>query len=366
MMKYFSPLIFILIIAMVSPDLAQARNGHKIRVLVDDSPITDFHIRQRINLHLMSSRDMNNRLRTKLKSKSTQKRWRAYIEKQRPTSKKEVVQLQKKFVARMQNEVRSGFASGLKKKVLDELINERLMVSSAKRQNIVISNDVLEQRIEMIAKRNSKNATPEQAKKAFYSQLRRQGVGKRTFREKIRSTLAWQQLVRRKFGREVNFGDRDVEQQLGLDPTAQRDKKVQFNLQRIVISSANKKDQNAAVQQFVQADAIRKRFNGCANMKSLIAPLKNAKVIKVGNTTLDKVPSPMNLILSDMKVGQITPPRATQEGLEMYAVCGRKQVTIDDKERRKVIAKLRQNAFQLRSQRYLKDLRDEAHIEYRD
>ena len=184
MMKYFSPLIFILIIAMVSPDLAQARNGHKIRVLVDDSPITDFHIRQRINLHLMSSRDMNNRLRTKLKSKSTQKRWRAYIEKQRPTSKKEVVQLQKKFVARMQNEVRSGFASGLKKKVLDELINERLMVSSAKRQNIVISDDVLEQRIEMIAKRNSKNATPEQAKKAFYSQLRRQGVGKRTFREK--------------------------------------------------------------------------------------------------------------------------------------------------------------------------------------
>ena len=366
MMRYVSPLILILIIAMISPNLAQARSGHKIRVLVDDSPITDFHIRQRINLHLMSSKGMTDRLRAKLKSKNTQKRWRAYIQKQRPTSKNEVVKLQKKFVARLRNEVRSGYASGLKKKVLNELIDERLMIGSAKRQNIVISNEVLEQRIALIAKRNSKNATPEQAKKAFYSILKQQGVGKTTFREKIRAGLAWQQVVRRKFGREVNFGDRDVEQQLGLDASAQRDKKVQFNLQRIVIASANKKDQNAAVQQFVQADAIRKRFSGCSNMQSLIAPLKNAKVIRVGNTTLDKVPSPMNLILSDMKVGQITPPRATQEGLEMYAVCGRKQVTIDDKERSKVITKLRQDALLLRSQRYLKDLRDEAHIEYRD
>ena len=314
----------------------------------------------------MSSRGMADRLRAKLKSKSTQERCRTFIKKQRPKSKKEVVKLQKKFVARLRNEVRSGFASGLKKKVLNELIDERLMIGSAKRQNIVITNEVVEQRITSIARRNSKKSNPKEAKKVFYAALKRQGVGKTTFREKIRSTLAWQQVVRRKFGREINFGDRDVEQQLGLDPSAQRDKKVQFNLQRIVIETANKKDQNAAVQQFVQADAIRKRFNGCSNMQSLIAPLKNAKVIRVGRTTLDKVPSPMNLILSDMKVGQITPPRATQEGLEMYAVCGRKQVTIDDKERSKVISKLRQNAFQLRSQRYLKDLRDEAHIEYRD
>ena len=111
-----------------------AGNAHKIRVLVEDSPITDFHINQRVNLHLMSSPELTKRLRAKLKSKSTQTRWRAYIQEARPTSKEEVVKLQKRFVKRLQNEARRGLASGLKKKALEELINERLQISVAKRQ----------------------------------------------------------------------------------------------------------------------------------------------------------------------------------------------------------------------------------------
>jgi len=67
-----------------------------------------------------------------------------------------------------------------------------------------------------------------------------------------------------------------------------------------------------------------------------------------------------------MKAGQITPPQATAEGLEMYAVCERKQVMIDAKQKNKAISKMRQKAFNLRAKRYLKDIRDEAHIEYRD
>ena len=206
-MRYFNFLISKIIILTFFSTPVFAAGSHKIRVLVEDSPITDFHISQRVNLHLMSSQELTKRIRAKLKAKSTQKRWRSYIQEARPTSKAEVVKLQKRFVQRLQNEARRGIASGLRKKVLEELINERLQISVAKKNNIVISDTVLDGQISRIAQRNNKKDKPAVAKKKFYKVLAGRGVGASTFKEKIRASLAWQQLVRRKFGRDVSFSD---------------------------------------------------------------------------------------------------------------------------------------------------------------
>ncbi|GJM02079.1 MAG: hypothetical protein DHS20C08_05800 [Rhodomicrobium sp.] len=356
----------ILFAMFMNAQSVQAKNNHSIRVLVEDSPITNFQISQRANLMMMSSPEVSKRLKAKLKSKSTQKRWRAFVTKKRPQSKAEAQKLQKIFVRRLQNEARAGVAASVKKKVLDELINERLMIAEAKKNNIVVSKQMVNQQIERIAVRNSKGKDTKTATKLFFKSLASRGVGAATFRDKLRATIAWQQVVRAKFGREVNFGDRDVERQLGLDSNAARDRKVQLSLQQIIITFPGKYDEAAVVKQYVEADSIRKRFTGCANMRSLIAPYKSAKVINLGKKTIDQMPSPINLILSDMKAGQITPPQPSSKGLEMYAVCDRKQVSIDDTKRTKVLGELRQKAFQMRAARYLKDVRADAHIEYRD
>ncbi|GAA6212110.1 hypothetical protein NBRC116602_18510 [Hyphomicrobiales bacterium 4NK60-0047b] len=315
---------------------------------------------------MMSSAELTKRLRAKMKSKSTEKRWRSYIQEARPTSKAEVVKLQKRFVKRLQSEARRGLASGLKKKVLEELINERLQISVAKRQNIIISDTVLDGQITRIAQRNNKKDKPEIAKKKFYATLASRGVGSSTFRERIRASLAWQQLVRRKFGRDVSFSDRDVEKKLGLNQEQLQNKKIQLRLVQIILTVASQKDQSQVVKQYVEADAIRNRFSGCSNMKSLVAPYKNATYVNLGRKTLDQLPSPINIILGDMKAGQITPPQPTSKGLEMYAVCERKSVAIDDSKRRKALGEMRQKAFQLRAKRYMSDLRQDAHIEYRN
>lgn len=358
----------ILVLGGVSAQIVKAADGsHKIRVLVGDSPITNFHISQRANLAMMSSPEVSKRLKAKLKSKSTQTRWKKFVTKRRPTSKAEVQKLQKIFVRQLQNEARSGVAAGIRKKVLDELIDERLMILEAKKNSIVVSESMVNKQINNIAKRNSKgNQSVEAASKAFYRTLASRGVGKATFRDKIRASIAWQQVVRKKFGRDVNFGDRDVEQQLGIDSNAEIDRKVEFNLRQIIIATPEKTDQAEAVKQYVQANSIRDRFSGCSNMRSLVAPYKTAKVINLGKKTLDQIPSPINLILSDMKAGQITPPQTTGKGIEMYAVCDRQQVAVNDEKRTKVLSELRQKAFQMRAKRYLKDIRADAHIEYRD
>lgn len=365
MKRLFACLLFIQAVALLSVEV-QANNQHKIRVLVGDSPITDFHIRQRANLMLMSSKDVTNRLRAVFKSKSTQARWKKYIQQNRPTSKEEVKQLQKKFVARLRRETQAGIASGLRKKALNELINEHLMINTAKANNIVISKALVDGRVTRIAKRNAKGKSDKEALKSFYSFLASRGVGRRTFRQRIKAAMAWQQVVRKKFGQEIRFSDRDVELQLGVDGDTDLNKKVEFNLKQIVIDLDKVKGESAIVEYHIRANNIRKRFTSCNNMKSLIAPYKNARVVNIGKKTLSELPSPINVIISNMKTGQITPAQFTDKGIELYAVCEREQVIVAAKKRAKVLTNLRQEAFQLRANRYLKDIRDEAHIEYRD
>ncbi len=349
----------------LSPAFA-AQGNHQIKVLVGDTPITQFQIDQRINLHLMSNKGMVKDLRATFKSKRTQERWRNFIKQKKPQSKAEVSKLQKQFVARLQAEVKRRYKPKLRKVVLEELINERLMIKVAKKNNIIVTDATLEDQLSKIASRNSKDTSPEKAKKAFFAHLRSRGVGISTFKEKIRASMAWQQVIRRKFGGEVRFGDRDVERQFGLNDADKQSKKVQFNLQKIIITIASQKDQAAVVKQYIEADKIRARFRGCTNMRSMIAPFKNAKVVPLGNKTVDELPAPTNVIISDMKTGEITPPQPIAEGIEMYAVCGRKQVAQNNKERQKMLGEMRQKAFQLRAKRYLSDIRQDAHIEIRN
>jgi peptidyl-prolyl cis-trans isomerase SurA len=49
----------------------------------------------------------------------------------------------------------------------------------------------------------------------------------------------------------------------------------------------------------------------------------------------------------------------------VFAVCGRRAVGVDDKQREKAEGELAQKEFEIVAKRYLRDLRQDAHIEYR-
>jgi peptidyl-prolyl cis-trans isomerase SurA len=52
-------------------------------------------------------------------------------------------------------------------------------------------------------------------------------------------------------------------------------------------------------------------------------------------------------------------------GIEIYAVCGRRSIKADEKERERAQEELAQKEFEIMAKRQLRDLRQDAHIEYR-
>jgi peptidyl-prolyl cis-trans isomerase SurA len=76
------------------------------------------------------------------------------------------------------------------------------------------------------------------------------------------------------------------------------------------------------------------------------------------------LPPALRDVLTKIELGRLTPPEVTTEGVQLYAVCSKKQSesTLAQKEVRDAMYS---EAFETQSKRLLKELRSQAMIEYR-
>ena len=70
-------------------------------------------------------------------------------------------------------------------------------------------------------------------------------------------------------------------------------------------------------------------------------------------------------MLLNAKDGDVLPPTTSSAGVEVYAVCGRRTIKADEKLREKAQEELAQKEFEIVAKRHLRDLRQDAHIEFR-
>jgi peptidyl-prolyl cis-trans isomerase SurA len=70
-------------------------------------------------------------------------------------------------------------------------------------------------------------------------------------------------------------------------------------------------------------------------------------------------------MLLNARDGDVLPPTTAAGGIEIFAVCGRRSIKADEKEREKAQEELAQKEFEIMAKRQLRDLRQDAHIEYR-
>jgi peptidyl-prolyl cis-trans isomerase SurA len=70
-------------------------------------------------------------------------------------------------------------------------------------------------------------------------------------------------------------------------------------------------------------------------------------------------------MLLSAKDGEMLPASVGQGGVELWAVCSRTVVKADEAKREAVQGDLRQKEFEILAKKHLKDLRQDASIEWR-
>jgi len=119
---------------------------------------------------------------------------------------------------------------------------------------------------------------------------------------------------------------------------------------------------NTKVEQFAQ---FVQNLRGCADADSANAVL-GASVVTNNQVQARSLPEALQGIILDLQVGQATPPFGSiQEGVRVLMLCGR-----DDPQEAagpsfdSVMEQIENDRIQKRAQRYLRDLRNDAYIEY--
>ena len=112
-----------------------------------------------------------------------------------------------------------------------------------------------------------------------------------------------------------------------------------------------------------EAEALRSRFEGCERGLPFARALKDVAVRdQITRSSADLAPA-LREILDRTGEGRLTSPETTPNGIELFAICGKREVKADAPALRQVRQEMMNEQFEAKSKRFLSELRRQALIE---
>jgi peptidyl-prolyl cis-trans isomerase SurA len=253
-----------------------------------------------------------------------------------------------------------------RKEALDSIIDEILEIAEAKRFTIDISDTDVENNYKTVAKRMGID------EQKLTQLLTSGGASDGTLKLRLRAQAAWGALVRGRYKASLEIRDKDVETQLQTrksDETRKPDEKsdvgYEYILRPVVFIVPRGSPEAAFETRKRDAEALRTRFANCNDGVTFARALSDVAVRDQVSKFSADLAQQLREILDHTAVGHLTPPETTAEGVQMFAICEKKETKSDTPEMREVREQMLQQKFGAKSKRYLEDLRRAAMIEYK-
>ena len=197
--------------------------------------------------------------------------------------------------------------------------------------------------------------------------LAHDGTSAETLKFQLKAQIAWTSLVRGRYKASLEVADSDVEAQLQLHKPDATDSQVGYEyIVRPVIFVVPRGSPDAAFEaRKHDADALRARFQTCADGVPFAQQLSEVAVRDPISKSSADLPQALRGILDNTDVGHLTPPEQTDEGIQMFAVCSKKESKTDTPEAKALKDEMFEKKFGAKSRIYLADLRRQAMIEYK-
>ena len=351
--------------------VATSAKGSSIAALVNDEPITGYEVEMRARFMALSG-NIGERARANMQAIAqdprTNERLKAILQEtiqaNQGKTREQVIaafeERKKAFVLGLQKQAvesaRAGILPTVRKQALQELIEERLKLQEARKLTVSIADSDVDRVFTDMSQRNK--MTPAQ----FSEHIARQGADASVIKSRLRASLAWREVVRKRYGHQINVSPRDIEQ---LAVKAGGEAAEELRLHRITLETTGAVDQKAMASRLAEAGTMRQGFKGCASMAALAKGQPNARFEDLGFKKGSTISEPTRSLLPNAKDGEMLPANLTAAGVELYAVCARRTVKIDEDKRQAAENQLQSKEFEKHAQRYMHDLRKDALIEIR-
>jgi peptidyl-prolyl cis-trans isomerase SurA len=247
-----------------------------------------------------------------------------------------------------------------RQEVIDSLIDEILEVKEAERFEIKVPEAQVNNAFAGVAKRLGVDV------QRLTLMLNKGGASEATLKHRLKAQLAWDALVRGRFKASLEISDSDVEAQLQLHKTdTKEDVGYEYTMRPIVFIVPVGSPDAAFEARKREADALRVRFANCSEGIPFARALNGVAVRDQVIKFSAELPQALRQILDNTQEGHLTPPETTGEGVQMFAICGKRQTKSDTPEAHEMREQMFQKKFGARAKIYLQQLRRQAMIEYK-
>jgi peptidyl-prolyl cis-trans isomerase SurA len=247
-----------------------------------------------------------------------------------------------------------------RQEVIDGLVNEILELREAKRYGIEPGNSDVNDAFTNIASNMGADAAK------LTQILANGGASADTLKQRLRAQMAWASLVRGRYKASLEIADSDVEAQLQLHkPDEKSQVGYEYTMNPILFVVPHGSPDAAFEARKRDADALRARFTNCTEGIPFARALPEVAVRDPVNKSSADLQQELRDILDKTEIGHLTPPEQTAEGVQMFAVCTKKESKSDSPGLKQIRDEMFEKKFGAKAKRYLADLRRQAMIEYK-
>lgn len=247
-----------------------------------------------------------------------------------------------------------------RQEAINSLVDETLELREAARYSLEPSDADVQQAYDNVAQNMGVDA------QKLTQILTNGGTSAGTLKLRLKAQIAWSALVRGRFKVSLEVADKDVEAELQLhQPQDNGQVGYEYVVRPIVLIVARGAPDAAFEARKRDADALRGRFANCTEGISFARGLPEVAVRDPITKSSADLPPALRSILDNIEVGHLTPPEQTPEGIQMFAVCSKKESKTEAPGLKEVRDKMFEKKFGAKANRYLADLRRQAMIEYK-
>jgi peptidyl-prolyl cis-trans isomerase SurA len=245
-----------------------------------------------------------------------------------------------------------------RQEVIDDLIDEKLKVREAKKFGLEASTSEVDTAFASMASRM--RFTAEQ----LTQELARSGITPSTLKSRIRADIVWPQIVRGRYQASLQVHDKDL--LTAAEGKEDEGAGYDYTMRPILFLVPAGSPAPVIEGRKREAEALRARFQGCDEGIAFARALKDVAIREQVIRSSADIPGELRKMLDGVEVGKLTAPEVTKLGVEMFAICAKKESAADNtpgnrKKRDSIMAQ----RYEQRSKLYLKEIRRSAMIEFK-
>jgi peptidyl-prolyl cis-trans isomerase SurA len=292
------------------------KNAQGVAVTVDDLPITNFDISQRINLENA-----------------------------------------------LGGRVSTDFAT--RKRILGTLVNEKVAKTQANKLGFNLSTTQIDERIDGMTQRMKLSRAD------LRKRLSEKGVDESTLKAQIEGSIYIRWVMQQqKVDTDIKVDQAKVDAKINEIMSDPRMKPLTVvSVQQVDLPVENPRSamgQQLMYARAVEARQIMQRYKGCNSIKSASRDIFNVKVGRRMEADVDKLPKELRSALLKAGTKKLIGPVPGATGIKLFANCGTRKIRPPAPDRRQVEAAVRNEQFENLIQQAMAEARKDAFVDYKD